>query len=153
LDAKLMAPFVDAFFNVLPQLGFTQVEKGGLSLKERLMTNYNVTTMVGLTEKLRGNIAYSMSETTAKQVASKMMMGMPVEQFDEMAQSAISELSNMITANAAICFEGMGTPVQISPPTMVIGNNVYIRLSKVKTVAVLINTEAGEIELNIGIEV
>jgi len=153
MDAKLLAPFVDAFFNVLPQLGFAQVEKSGIALKDRLMTHFNVTTMVGLTEKIRGNVAYSMSEATARQVASKMMMGMPVADFDEMAQSAISELSNMVAANAAIIFEGMGMPVQISPPTMVIGDNVYIRLSKVKTIAVTITTEVGEIELNIGIEV
>ena len=30
-----------------------------------------------------------------------MMMGMPVDDFNEMAQSAISELVNMLTANVA----------------------------------------------------
>lgn len=37
-----------------------------------------------------------------------MMMGMPVIEFDDMAQSALSELSNMLTANAATSFAEMG---------------------------------------------
>jgi chemotaxis protein CheX len=40
------------------------------------------------------------NQATAKKIASIMMTGRPVETLDDMAQSAISELANMISANA-----------------------------------------------------
>ena len=153
MDAKLLSPFMDACLEVLPQLGIQNVTKGNLSLKEKLFATMNVTSIVGLSKDLWGNIAYSMSEDTAKKIASIMMMGIPVETFDTIAKSAISELSNMLTARASVYFEGMGMSVQISPPTLIIGDNVTIMVSQVRTFAIEINTEVGLIELNIGIEV
>lgn len=63
-----------------------------------------VTVIIGMTKDLRGSVAYNMSEATAMTIASTMMGGMPVAQFDELPQSAISELVNMVTANSAIRF-------------------------------------------------
>lgn len=152
MDAKLFAPFVDAFFEVLPQFGFQQVQRGNLALKDQLVATQEVTAIVGLSQKVRGNVAYSMSQETAKGIASVMMCGMPVEEFDEMAQSAISELSNMVTANAAIAIEGQGLAVDICPPTLIVGKNITARVSQVKTLGVEIITEAGLIEIHIGLE-
>lgn len=94
-----------------------------------------------------------MSEDTAKNIASIMMMGVPVENFDAIAKSAISELSNMLTARASVYFEGMGMAVQISPLTLIIGDNVTIMVSQVRTFAIEILTDVGLIELNIGIDI
>ncbi|MEG6523822.1 chemotaxis protein CheX [Desulfotomaculum sp. 1211_IL3151] len=153
MDAKKYAPFVDAFAEILPQLGFQAVKRGNLSLKEKLMATRDITAIVGLTKKIRGNVAYGMAEDTAKNIASIMMGGMPVENFDEMAQSAISELANMVTANAAISLENIGLETNISPPTLVVGKNITARISQVKSLMVEIITEAGSIEINIGLEI
>ena len=59
-----------------------------------------------------------MTEEDAKKVASAMMMGMPVNDLDELAQSAISELVNMLTANVATNFSLEGIQVDISTPTL-----------------------------------
>lgn len=153
MDAKKYAPFVDAFAEILPQLGFQAVKRGNLALKEKLMATRDVTAILGLTQKIRGNVAYGMAEDTAKNIASIMMGGMPVENFDEMAQSAISELANMVTANAAISLENIGLETNISPPTLIVGKNITARISQVKSLMVEIITEAGLIEINIGLEV
>ena len=77
---------------------------------------------------------------------------MPVEKLDEMSQSAISEASNMLTANAAITLESQGIKVNISPPTLIIGHGVKVRISQVKSLIVEIVTEAGVIEVILGLE-
>ena len=41
-----------------------------------------------------------MGMNTAKDIASRMMMGMPVVELDAMARSALSELGNMMMGNA-----------------------------------------------------
>lgn len=152
MDAALASPFIKAFFELLPQLGFQQVKRGNLKVSEKMTASLDVIAVVGLSEKLRGNVAYAMSQETARKFASVMMMGMPVEQLDEMAQSAISEASNMLTANAAITLESQGLRVNISPPTLVIGQGVRVRISPVQSLIVEIQTEAGSIDVIIGLE-
>lgn len=153
MDAALAGPFIKAFFEILPQMGFQKVERGKLRVQAKLATSMEVTALVGLSQKIRGNVAYAMSKETACKFASVMMMGMPVVEMDEMSQSAISEAANMLTANAAITLEAQGLPVNISPPTLVIGQNVRIRIAQVQTLVVEIITDAGIVELNIGLEV
>ena len=152
MDAALATPFIKAFFDLLPQLGFQQVKRGNLRVSEKMAVSLDVIAVVGLSQQLRGNVAYAMSQETAKKFASVMMMGMPVEQLDEMSQSAISEASNMITANAAMTLESLGISVNISPPTLVIGRGVKVRISQVQSLIVEIVTEAGVIEVILGLE-
>ena len=114
MDAKLVNPFVDAFVAVMPQMGFPEPKRVKMNVKTKNAVSLGVAVIVGFTKQLRGNIVYNMSEDTAKYIASTMMMGMPVETFDEMAQSAISEMSNMLTANAATNLTGLGLDVDIS---------------------------------------
>lgn len=152
MDAAMASPFIKAFFDLLPQMGFQEVKRGNLKLIEKMTASLDVVAVVGLTENLRGNVAYAMSQDTAKKFASLMMMGMPVETLDEMAQSAISEAANMLTANAAMTLEAQGVKINISPPTLVIGKGVRVRIAQVKTLVVEIQTDAGIVNLNIGIE-
>ena len=153
MDARIISPFLEALFQVLPAIGITSPERGRVAVKETLAASTDVTTLVGLSDDIRGNVIYCMSEETAKKTASVMMMGMPVECLDDMARSAIAELANMVTANASTVFSGMGKRVSISPPTLIIGENVTVMVSQVRTIAVEVRTGAGTIEVNIGLEV
>lgn len=153
MDVNTITPFIEAMMTVLPQLGVNDVKRGALALKDKLVSTNNVTTIIGISKHVRGNVAYSMSEETARKLASTMMMGMPVESFDEMAQSAISEMSNMVAAKATMLFEGQGKIIDISPPTMIIGDDVTVMVSQVRTIAIEVLTEVGMIEVNVGLEV
>ena len=70
---------------------------------------------------------------------------------DEMAQSAISELVNMITANAATHFSSQNLLVDISPPSLVVGEALKARISNGKFLVVEVNADSYSFELNIGI--
>ncbi|MEW6771591.1 MAG: chemotaxis protein CheX [Bacillota bacterium] len=151
MDAKLYLPFVESFFEVLPDFGFKELRRGKLALKDKLVAAANVNVLVGLSQDLRGNIAYSMTEETARGVAS-FMIGAASEEFDEMAKSAVAELANMLTSKAAVSFERSGLLVNVSPPTLITGENITL-LSHVRILAVEIITDAGLIEANISLEV
>lgn len=149
---EIVKPFIDAVLLVLPMLGLTDIKQGNVVAKDNLATARDVTVLIGLSQDIRGNVAYGLSEECARNIASTMMCGMPVPEFDEMAQSAISELVNMITANAATNLEGLGKVVKISPPTLITGEKITARISQVPTVAIEFITSAGTIELNVGLE-
>jgi chemotaxis protein CheX len=93
-----------------------------------------------------------MDEDTAKKISSIMMMGRPVETLDDMAQSAIAEMANMLSANAMTIVGQNGVSMQVAPPTVITGKNISCIVSQVKSLNVEIYTEAGLIEINIGLE-
>jgi chemotaxis protein CheX len=151
LDVKMINPFIDAIMTIMPQLGFENIVKGKLSVGDQFVESKGITILVGLTDQLRGNIAYNMTEETAMQIASKMMMGMPVASLDDLAQSAISELTNMVTGNAATSFEKEGLRVDISPPSLVVGEKFRVKVSSTKFIIVEMVVDSLVIELNIGL--
>ena len=92
-----------------------------------------------------------MSEDTAKAIASKMMMGMPVDEFNELAQSAISELINMLTANTATNFSENGIIIDISTPTLMYGDFKASACSD-QVLCVKMVVDDYEVDVNISIE-
>jgi chemotaxis protein CheX len=121
MNTKSAEPFISSFMNVMPQLGFSDVQRGSIEEVEKKIESPGVIVIIGVVGDLRGNVIYGMSEEYAKKIASTMMMGMEVAEFDEMAQSAISELSNMLTATASTEFTSLGIKTDISTPTLMYG--------------------------------
>ena len=152
MDARYINPVIDSFREILPQLGFADIQRGKLSMGSNSVESLGVTVIIGMTKDLRGSVAYNMSESTAMTIASTMMGGMPVDQFDELPQSAISELVNMVTANAAIRFEQLGMKVDISPPSLVVGNDFRARLLQEKFLVIEMLADGNLIQLNLGLE-
>lgn len=74
--------------------------------------------LIGVTGEMRGQVVLSIDEKKACEIASRMMMGMPVPELDDMAISAISELGNMIMGNAATVFSVRNIGIDITPPTV-----------------------------------
>ena len=129
MDAKLVNPIIDAFMDVMPQMGFSIPRRLRVYLQDRNVISRGVTVMVGFTRQMHGNVIYNMTEETARFIASTMMMGMHVPDFDVIAQSAICEMSNMLTARAATNFSEMGLEVDISTPNLTIGEDLTIKIS------------------------
>lgn len=153
MDAKLVNPFIDAFTSVLPMIGLPTPVRKGMGVKAIVAESLGVAVMVGFTKQLRGNVVYNMSDETARYIASTMMMGMPVPTFDEMAQSALSELSNMLTANAATNLTTLGYEVDISTPNLTVGKDLRIKISTEKYLTVTMDVGGHTIEIDIAVSV
>ena len=152
MDAKLVNPFVDAFTAVMPQMGFPEPKRAKLSVQQLHAVSLGVSVSVGFTKQVRGNVVYNMTEDTAKYIASTMMMGMPVAEFDAMAQSAISEMSNMLTANAATNLTAMGLEVDISTPSLSVGEKFQIKISDAQYLTVEMDLGGHVVELDIAVD-
>jgi len=73
---------------------------------------------IGIVGDLQGRVYYNLTAESAMAVTSKFMMGMAVTDLGEMTQSAVGELANMISGQAAAVFYGSGITVDITPPTV-----------------------------------
>lgn len=77
--------------------------------------------MLGITGELTGQVCIVFDFDVARDIASRMMMGMPVTEIDDMAKSALSELGNMIMGNAATLLSSNKIMIDITPPTLATG--------------------------------
>ena len=152
MDARLVNPFIEALATVMPQLGFDTPVRSKMELRQENAVSLGVSVIVGFTKEIRGNVVYKMTDDAARFNASRMMMGMPVPVFDDMAQSAISELSNMLTANAATNLTGLGFDVDISTPSLSIGSGFSMKISQTQYLAVEMDLGGQKIELNIAVQ-
>lgn len=152
MDVKYVNPFIESFVGVMPQLGFSEVRKGNLSLKGKELNSSGVVVIVGIVGEIRGNVVYALELENAKKIASTMMMGMPVNELDDMAKSALSELTNMLTANAATNFSSIGIKIDISTPTLLHGDNISAKMSSNQVLCIELLANDIPIEINIAFE-
>ena len=152
MDVKLINPFLNSVHNIMPQLGFQNIVREGMSVKPKAFKVSGVVLMLGIVGDIKGNVVYYMSLESAKKIASTMMMGMPVNELDDMAKSAISELSNMLTANASINFSTIGINVNISTPTMMYGEDFEVNLNQEQVISVKVNIDGIPMEIDISLE-
>lgn len=86
---------------------------------DQQFTTDEVTVIIGVSGRLEGNVLYGFSETTALAVVS-VMLDEEVDKFNtEIGLSALGEIANMITGNAATRLAQSGYPCQISPPVII----------------------------------
>ncbi len=153
MDAKYINPFLEALKKVLGNFGVTNIKRDSVQMKENMNVDMDITSVVGLTGGLRGNIAYSFSQDTAKKICSAMMMGAQVTEIDSMARSAIGELTNMITASASVILSQNNVPIDITPPSIIFGKDIYFIISSVPAITLDMSTGLGKVQVNIGLEI
>lgn len=151
MDVKHINPFIDSFLDIMPQLGIVDIKRGKLSVKNKTIDSIGVLIIIGIVGDLKGNIIYGATMESAKNIASKMMMGMPVEELNEMAQSAISEMTNMVTARACTLFSDEGINVEISTPTLMYGK-FKATASNDQVLCVQLLVDNLPVEINIAVE-
>lgn len=149
--AKLVNPIIDAFMEVMPQMGFPMPRRQRIYLQDRTVISNGVMLTVGFTRQMQGKVVYNMTIDTARYIASTMMFGIPVEKFNELAQSALREMSNMLTARAATNFAKLGIEVDITTPELVIEEDYTVKISDSHYLTV--EMEIGEERIDIALSV
>lgn len=152
MDERYINSFVEAIYTILPSFGLKELKINSLEVKDNMYANMEVTAVVGLIGSVRGNISYSFTMESARKMVSAMTMGMQVEEIDEDARSALAELSNLITGRGCRIISDNETFTDFTTPTFIIGKDVYYLMSTVKTIAINVETEAGEMQVNVGLE-
>ena len=80
-----------------------------------------VSISINLVGDIKGYIHLNFTEDSAKHIASALMMGMPINELDEMSISALSELGNMILGGTATNLSELGLYTDITTPSVILG--------------------------------
>ena len=80
------------------------------------------------------------------------MIGEAVPDLDEMGQSAIAELANVITGQAGIQLESAGFASDMSPPVLIMGMGATIATFNLTRVIVPVTTAAGPFNIDVAVK-
>ena len=92
---------------------------GKISVKGNPYKNDQISVIIGVVGDLKGELIFTMDRESGLYLASKIMVGFDVPELNDMAKSAVSELANMISGNAASALFSGGVNVDITPPVFV----------------------------------
>ena len=127
LDVRHINPFLQATLSIMEATTGAKLTVGKPSVASLVFPDDTFILQVGVTGVLKGQVLLVMKEANARKVASMMMMGMPVETLDEMAASALCELSNMIMGSTATLFSTQKMAMDITPPISLQGNHLKLQ--------------------------
>jgi chemotaxis protein CheX len=150
MRVEYINPFVEAAFNVLKEVLNSDVRRGELYLKSTSMPVMGVAAIVGLAGDVEGRVLFDMDKDTALQVASA-MNGEQLAQLDDLAKATITELANMITAQAVTKLHDLGFSFDLTPPAIFTGDNMEVADQDVEALIVPMEIPQGKIEINVAI--
>lgn len=150
MNVKFINPFVMAVSEVLRSEAQTDVRKGEVKLYRSACTGNDVTALLTLVGQVEGVVMYGMSTSMALALVSK-MLGQPVQELDDLAQSGIGELGNVITGRATTLLAAEGYVSQISVPTLIIGVDVQISTLDFQRLVVTLLTDYGPLEVHVAL--
>ncbi|MCL2873507.1 MAG: chemotaxis protein CheX [Defluviitaleaceae bacterium] len=148
MNVEYINPFIQGAQNTINTVCGEKPALGAVKVKSLPYSSEPIAITIEFFGSVSGYGIYGMGEPLARYIASKMMMGMPVESFNDIAKSAVSELGNMISGNVATMIASKGATVDIKPPILDAGT-VPGAVSKVlpeeKLISVPLSFASGDV--------
>lgn len=146
VKADFVNPFVAGAIATFTQELQQQPRVGQVTATASKLDSSGISVLIGLTGQVRGVVIFDMDERTAKAIAST-MAGTPMPLFDEMAESAIAELGNVITGLASAGLEQRGYQADISPPSVIVGRGAQLRVPETVRLVVPLELPMGTVRV------
>lgn len=150
MRVEYINPFVESAFSVLKEVLGSDVQRGELFLKRTTQPVMGVAAIVGLAGDVEGRVLFDMSMKTAVDLASA-MNGETLPSLDDLAKATITELANMITAQAVTKLYDLGFKFDLTPPAIITGENMQVTDMDVEALIVPMELALGKIEVNVAI--
>ena len=150
MRVEYINPFVESAFNILNEVLQSDITRGELYLKATSQPVLGVAAIIGLTGDVEGLVLLDMSLVTAMWIAST-MNGEELDGFDELARATIAELANMITGQAVTKLHDLGYNFDLSPPSLITGDNMIVTDSGVEALIVPLQLPQGKLEINVAV--
>lgn len=150
MRVEYINPFSEAAYNILLQVLSEDIKRGDLYLKSTCMPVMGVAAIVGLAGDVEGRVIFDMTLDTALKIASA-MNNEELSEFDELARATITELANLITAQAVTKLHDLGFKFDLTPPALFTGDNMKISNNDIEALIVPMTAPQGKVEINVAI--
>ena len=127
MDSQVANQFIKAAISIFGQIGNQTLKRSGLEyFPNGSKIKAGIATILGITGTLNGQLIIALDENMALKIASAILMGMPVTSYDEVAESAVCEIGNMIGGEASKFLQEAGYTCDITVPSIVRGEGMEI---------------------------
>jgi chemotaxis protein CheX len=150
MRVQLVNCYVRAAADVIAIETSAIVKRGGVKLEKDAYTTEEVTAMVGVNGSMGGTFFLSMSEKTALGIVSS-MMGQETDVFDELSQSGIAELANVVAGAASVGLSELGYITNITPPLLLLGAKAKISSVELQRLVVPLTTQHGPVNVHVAL--
>ncbi|MBN2547129.1 MAG: chemotaxis protein CheX [Spirochaetes bacterium] len=144
-------PFVDSAMDILRTTVTNEINKGELTLRSNIKPMLGLVLIVGITGQATGRVLIDMTQDLGLKIAS-IMNNEEIKNFDELANSTLTELANMIVAAAATKLHSSGYTFDITPPAIFIGDNLRISDNKIESLIVPLELLNSKLEINVALK-
>ena len=101
MDVRFLNPFLDSAAEVLKKEVQVDITRGAVNVHTSALTTNDVTVLINLVGQIQGVVLYEVSKDTAINFVSR-MLGQGFTEFNNLAQSGIAELGNVISGKATV---------------------------------------------------
>jgi len=150
MRVEYINPFVEAAFSIMREVLQTEIVRKDLYLKKTSQPVMGLAAIVGLAGDVEGRVLIDMSQQTAIRIAST-MNGEELKVLDELVRATIAELANMITAQAVTKLYELGFKFDLTPPSIISGDNMQVSNANVEALIVPLEIPQGLVEINVAI--
>ena len=126
------------------------LELSSISAVLHKFTTEDITAVIGVSGELVGNVLYGFPLTSARGIID-IMAGTDFELDSELSLSALGELANMITGNAATELSSSGFLCNIAPPVLIQSSGTEISTLGRPQLLVVFNCEVGDLNVRISL--
>ena len=150
MKVQIVNRYVQAALDVISKEIGTPAKRGGLLLEGNPYTTEDVTAVIGISGNLTGSIYLSMAEPTALKIISS-IIGQETGELDELGQSGIAEMANVIAGTAGINLAEDGIETQINPPLVLVGRGARLSTVEIQRLVVPLTTDHGDVKLHVAL--
>jgi chemotaxis protein CheX len=150
MRVEYINPFVEAAFSIMKEVLQTDIVRKDLYLKKTSQPVMGLAALVGLAGDVEGRVLIDMSQQTAVKIAST-MNGEELKVLDDLVRATIAELANMITAQAVTKLFDLGFKFDLTPPSIISGDNMQVSNANVEALIVPMEMPQGLVEINVAI--
>lgn len=137
MNEKHIDAVMEASSKIFSEIAKLDFQHGNVYCKDKSFCPHEVSTLIGLSGDIQGIVIFSFPADVALTVSNQFMEAMgvpPADEFGEETQSALAEMVNIIMGHYMIVMEGQGAQMNISPPTIVVGQDVTLGLGMITQV-------------------
>jgi chemotaxis protein CheX len=150
MNVKYLIPFVDAAYEVLKAEAGYAMKRGQLSLDKSLYITDEITVIISLVGDITGTVFFSMNTQTTLNIVSA-ILGEELTELNQLAQSGIAELGNVITGRASVKLSQSGFESTISPPTLMVGQGATISTLDLPRLVVPLESSSGNMVIHLAL--
>ena len=151
MRSEFISPFIRAAVEVLTTELGTTPRRGPIRLDTGPCSTQDVLALIGVAGPISGTALYGMSTQTACAIVAH-ILGQEFPTFDELAESGIGELGNVITGRAAVLLAEAGYPADLAAPLVLTGAGVRLTSLDVPRLVVPLETIAGRLEIQVALK-